>query len=354
TLGQAGRFFHFGLTSSDILDTATALQLRQAGFLLLKDLNALQKVIREKAWQYRHLPMIGRTHGIHAEPITLGFKLAGWYFEVKRNISRLKNAIAEISVGKLSGAVGTYSNIPPEVEQYACECLQLKPESFSTQIIPRDRHAVFLSVLGLIAASAERVALQIRLLQQTELAELAEPFQKGQKGSSAMPHKRNPVLTERICGLARVIKKNVAVSLDNIALWHERDISHSSAERLIFPESTILLDYILTLLTSILEKLEVFPEHLERNLQHTRGLIFSQAVLSRLIEKGLSRVTAYEIVQRYAFQTVKEKSDFLTVLKNAPEIKEILPATELEECFQSRKFLRHLDQLFLLLEKEKD
>jgi len=354
SLGKEGRFFHFGLTSSDVVDTATALQLKQAGNIILLDLKELKKVLRTQAWKYRHLPMIGRTHGVHAEPITFGFKMAGWYMEVERNQNRLEKAIEEISVGKLSGAVGTYSNVPPEVEQYVCKLLGLSPEKFSTQVLPRDRLANFLCTLALIAGCMERIALQLRLLQQTELSETAEPFQQGQKGSSAMPHKRNPILAERICGLARIIKKNASVGLDNIVLWHERDISHSSAERLILPESTILVDYIVRLLTKILANLQIFPENIERNLQHTRGLIFSQVVLTRLVEKGLSRTKAYEIVQKCAFQSLAEKVNFIDVLSRTPEVSSLLSPAELKDCFKTDYFLRHIDTLFSCLEEKNE
>ncbi|MCM8768453.1 MAG: adenylosuccinate lyase [Candidatus Omnitrophica bacterium] len=352
-LGEQGRFFHFGLTSSDVVDTATALQLREAGWLLQKDLKALEEALREKAWKYRDLPVIGRTHGVHAEPITLGFKFAGWWAEVRRHQNRLEQAIAEISTGKLSGAVGTYANILPEVEEYALKRLGLSSETFSTQVVARDRHAFFICILGLIGACSERIALQVRLLQQTELGELAEPFGQRQKGSSAMPHKRNPILAERVCGLARVIKKNVAVALDNISLWHERDISHSSAERLILPETTILVDYALNLLVSIVNGLEVFPDNIKRNLNHTRGLIFSQVVLSRLVEKGLPRMAAYEIVQKSAFKSLREKRDFYDILRENDQVNQLLPGPELEACFQPGYFLRRLERLFSRMGKER-
>lgn len=346
SVGPEGKYIHSGLTSSDILDTSMALLLRAAGQVLLKDLKILAATLKKKARRYQNLPMMGRTHGVHAEPITLGFKFAGWYYEVLRDLTRLEQALKEISVGKFSGAVGTYSNLKPAVEKYACRKLRLEPEKFSTQIISRDRYAVYLTTLGLIAGSAERFALQIRLLQQTELSELAEPFRKGQKGSSAMPHKRNPVLCERICGLARVIRNNVGVALENMALWYERDISRSSAERIVFPDSTALLDYILNLLNTILQDLQVFPKQIERNFNLSGGVVFSQAVLNKLIEKGLDRKSAYELVQKYAFQARGEKRDFSSVLEDAPEIRKYLTASEIKECFDSQWFLRNIAGLF--------
>ncbi|MCD6407671.1 adenylosuccinate lyase, partial [bacterium] len=283
TVGEEGRFIHYGLTSSDILDTSLALLLREAGNIILQDIENLIKVLKEKAIEFKNLIMIGRTHGIHAEPITFGFKIGGWYFEFLRNRERMEKAIEEISVGKISGAVGTFSNVEPEVEKFVCEKFSLKPENFSTQIISRDRHAFFLSTLGVISSSCEKIALQIRLLQQTEISEVAEPFGKKQKGSSAMPHKRNPVLCERVCGLSRVIKKNVNVALENVALWHERDISHSSAERIIFQESTIFLDYILNLLIKIIGNMDIFEKNMERNLNSSKNIYFSQKLLNTLV-----------------------------------------------------------------------
>jgi len=351
TVGEDGKYIHLGLTSSDILDTSLALQLREAGLILIKDLEILSKILKEKAVEYKNIPMIGRSHGIHAEPITLGFKFAGWYYEILRNIERLKKAVEEISVGKISGAVGTYSNISPEVEKYVCKKLNLQVENFSTQIISRDRHALFMSTLGIIASSAEKIALQIRLLQQTEISEIAEPFRKGQKGSSAMPHKRNPILSERICGLSRIIKKNVNVALENAALWHERDISHSSAERIIFPESTILLDYILNLLLNVLKDIQIFPENMEKNLNSTNELFFSQTILTKLVQKGLDRKKAYEIVQKNAFKSLKENKNLFSVINTDEEIKKYLSPGEIEESFDLPNLLKNIEKVFEKLEQ---
>jgi adenylosuccinate lyase len=293
--------------------------------------------------------MIGRTHGVHAEPITLGFKLGGWHQETQRHIQRLKFARAEISVGKISGAVGTYSNIEPAAEEYVCEKLSLKPERFATQIIARDRHGCFLAVLGLIASSLEKFALQIRLMQQTEISEVLEPFAPGQKGSSAMPHKRNPILCERVCGLARLIRANIIPALENINLWYERDISHSSAERVIFPESTILLDYACNLLIEIVDNLQISAERLAENLNCTRGLIFSQRVLLALTAKGLSREKAYEITQELALRSRDRGQDFKKLLRADGRAKKYLTRQEIEKCFDQKYFLRHIDHIFKYL-----
>lgn len=349
-LGKDGRYLHYGLTSSDVLDTAQALILKEASSLLIRDVELLGQIIKEKALEYKYVPMIGRTHGVHAEPITLGFKFAGWYFETLRNLDRLKSAAEQVSFGKISGAVGTYSNLEPEVEKIACEKLGLKPENFSTQIISRDRHAAYLTTLGIIAASTEKMALQIRLMQQTEISELAEPFSKGQKGSSAMPHKRNPILCERICGLSGIIKKNAITGLDNVALWYERDISHSSAERIIFPESTILLDYILNLMIRVLKDINVFEENMQRNLSSTKGLVFSQAILTCLVKKGLTRKEAYELVQKCAFSALQQKKNFSDVILNDKFISKHLEQKEIEECLSINHYLRHIDCLFKKIE----
>lgn len=346
TIGEASRYFHYGMTSSDLVDTATNLLLVKATDILIKDLERLSQTLKDKALKYKDLAEIGRTHGVHAEPITFGFKIAGWYLEIERNIERLKGAKSEISVGKISGAVGTYSNISPEVEKIVCKKLGLKPELFSTQIIPRDRYASYIATLGVIASSLEKIALQIRLLQQTEINEVAEPFGKGQKGSSAMPHKRNPILCERICGLARVIRKNAIVAMENVALWHERDISHSSTERIILPESTILLDYIINLTDKIISELEVFPEAMVNNIQLTRGLIFSQRVLLLLCEKGLPRKQAYEIVQKNAMRSRAEKRDFLELLLMDEQVRKFLTEKEIRECFDVDWFVRNIKPLF--------
>jgi len=346
TVGEQGRYIHLGLTSSDVLDTAFALILKEAGGILLQTTDALAAALKEQALRHKATPMIGRTHGVHAEPVTFGFKCAGWYREVLRTRKRIETGIEEINVGKISGAVGTYSNVPPEIEGYVCAKLGLQPELFSTQIISRDRHAAYLAALGIAAGTAERIALQIRLLQQTELGEAAEPFRKGQKGSSAMPHKRNPILSERICGLARVVRNNVGAALENMALWHERDISHSSAERIIFPESTLLLDYILHILTGIVRDLDVSAETMEQNLQRSEGLVFSQAVLTALVRKGLSRKEAYELVQRNAFSARAGGKQFAEVLAADPDVRKHLSAGEIASCCDLRVFLAGIERLF--------
>ncbi|MDD3725695.1 MAG: adenylosuccinate lyase [Candidatus Ratteibacteria bacterium] len=346
SVGESGRYIHYGLTSSDILDTSLALLLRESGNIILRDIEILTETLKGKAIQFKDVVMMGRTHGVHAEPITLGFKIGGWYFEFIRNYERMKRAIEEISVGKLSGAVGTFSNIDPVVEEYVCKKFSLKQEKFSTQIIPRDRHCYFISTLGVIAASCERIALQIRLMQQTEIGEVAEVFGKGQKGSSAMPHKRNPILCERICGLSRVIKKNTGTAMENVALWYERDISHSSAERIIFPESLILLDYILTLLDRIIKEMDVFEANIERNLNITGRVFFSQKLLNTLVVKGLPRDKAYEIVQGLAFQSIREKRDFVEMVKASHEIKKHITDEEMKEIFDVKQLLKNVEKLF--------
>jgi len=346
TIGDASRYFHYGMTSSDLIDTATNLLLVKATNILIDDLVKFSDTLKQKALQYKNLAQIGRTHGIHAEPITFGFKIATWYFETKRNIERLKQALSEIRVGKISGAVGTYSNIHPDVEKLVCKKLNLEPESFSTQIISRDRYAAYIANLGIVASSFEKIALQIRLLQQTEISEVAEPFGKGQKGSSAMPHKRNPILCERICGLSRIIRNNVISAMENVALWHERDISHSSVERIIFPETTILLDYIINLTDRVISDIDVFPEEMEKNLNLTQGLVFSQKVLLLLCDKGLPRKQAYEIVQKNAMRSKNEKRHFMEVLLDDEIVKKYLSEQEIRDCFDIKWYLRNIDHLF--------
>jgi adenylosuccinate lyase len=352
TVGEEGKYIHFGLTSSDIIDTSFSLILREAGRLILNDIEELLKILKEKTIKYKDTIMIGRTHGIHAEPITLGFKIGTWYFEFLRNKERIEKAIDEISVGKISGAVGTFSNVEPEVEEYVCNKFNLKRERFSTQIISRDRYAYFIATCGVIASSCEKIALQIRLLQQTEISEVFEPFGKGQKGSSAMPHKRNPVLCERVCGLARVIKKNVNVALENVALWHERDISHSSAERIILPESTILLDYILNLLIKIIDGMEIKTENMRKNLEIFNNVYFSQKLLNYLVLKGVSRKEAYERIQKISFKAIDEKKDFCEIAKEDDFIKKYLNDEELKKIFSIDELLKNIDKIFKYIEKE--
>ncbi len=345
-VGEASRYIHYGMTSSDILDTCLALQMKQAGELILDDLYNLLDVLRNKAIEYKYTVMIGRTHGVHAEPITLGFKFALWFEETKRNIERMKKALENISYGKIAGAVGTYDNVDPFVEKYVCEKLGLKVEPISTQIIQRDRHAEYLATLAIIASSLEKFATEIRHLQRTEVLEVEEFFSEGQKGSSAMPHKRNPVRCERISGLARVVRANALASLENIPLWHERDISHSSVERVIIPDSTILVDYMLNEMIDIIDKLLVYPERMLKNLNLTNGLIFSQKVLLFLVEKGLSRGKAYELVQRNAMKSWRTGESFANLLKNDPEVAKYLSDDEFEKISDYKSIFEKIDLIF--------
>jgi adenylosuccinate lyase len=345
-IGPDARFIHYGMTSSDVLDTATALVLREASDLLIQKLTHLADVLRRRAFEFQHTPMIGRTHGVHAQPTTFGLKLALWYAETQRNLERLQRARDAISVGKISGAVGTFAHLDPDVEQKVCARLGLRPDPISTQIVQRDRHAEFLSVLGIIASCMEKIALEIRHLQRTEVREAEEFFSPGQKGSSAMPHKRNPIAAEQICGLARVVRANVQAALENIALWHERDISHSSVERIILPESCILTDYLLQRTTRLIDRLVVYPERMKQNLQATRGLIFSEDLLLALTERGLHRDAAYEIVQRLAHRAWDEGVDFLTLVRQSPDITERLRPHEIENIFDLTRLLRNVDTIF--------
>ncbi|MCX7984440.1 MAG: adenylosuccinate lyase [Bacteroidetes bacterium] len=345
-VGPESRYIHLGMTSSDVLDTALSVQMKQSGELLLRDLERLRDVLAQRAKEFKHTVMIGRTHGIHAEPITFGLKLALWYSEILRNIERLKSAIHTISVGKISGAVGTYQHIDPFVEQYVCEKLGLTPALVSTQILQRDRHAEFMTTLALIGASLEKFAVEIRHLQRTEVLEAEEFFSKGQKGSSAMPHKRNPVICERISGLARLLRSNAIAALENVALWHERDISHSSVERVIIPDSCIVLDYILNDMTRVLETLLVYPDRMLENLNRTHGLIFSQEVLLALTKKGMRREEAYRIVQSIAMQVWQERTDFKNLLMENKTVQQYLNADELDELFNPQRSLKHVDTIF--------
>jgi len=346
SLGEESRFIHLGLTSSDVMDTALSLQLLEAADLLAQDVTELIAILREKAIEHKHTIMMGRTHGVHAEPITFGLKLALWTEEMKRNAQRLAEARKAIGVGKISGAVGTYATVPPEVEEKACAKLGLAPASVSSQILQRDRHAQFVTTLAIIASSLEKFATEIRGLQRTEILEAEEPFEPGQTGSSAMPHKRNPELCERICGLARLVRGHALTSMENIALWHERDISHSSTERIILPDSCLALDYILSLFTYVMKGLQVYPQRMKENLEITKGLVFSQRVLLALIDRGLSRQKAYELVQRNAMKAWKERIDFLHLLQGDAEVTASLPAVELESLFDYQYYLKHIDQVF--------
>jgi adenylosuccinate lyase len=342
-VGPAGRWIHHGLTSSDIVDTGLSLQVRDAGELLLAGVDRASEAVIDRAQRHRDDICIGRTHGVHAEPTTFGLKLAGWAFELDRARTRLTRALETMRVGKLSGAVGTYAATDPELERLACERLGLEPDPVSTQIVQRDRHAELLAALALVAASLEKFALEIRHLARTEVAEVAEPFGKGQKGSSAMPHKRNPVVAERICGLARVLRANALVGLENVALWHERDISHSSAERVVIPDSFLALDYMLERFAWLVEGLDVRPERMRRNLEAGHGLFFSQRLLLALVESGLARGDAYRLVQRHALRAHEEEQDFRELVR-ADE--EIAGRVELDSIFDLGWYTRHIDAVF--------
>jgi len=346
SLGAESRFIHLGLTSSDVMDTALSLQLTQAARILTKDVTDLIAVLENKAIEHKYTIMIGRTHGVHAEPTTFGLKMALWIEEMKRNSMRLVEAGKCISVGKISGAVGTYASVPPEVEKIACARLRLTPAPISNQIIQRDRHAQFLTTLAIIAGSLEKFATEIRSLQRTEILEVEEPFAEGQTGSSAMPHKRNPELCERICGLARLMRGYALTSLDNIALWHERDISHSSTERITLPDSCLALDYMLSIFTSIIKGLKVYPENMLHNIELTRGLIFSQRMLLALIDKGLTREEAYKMVQDNAMETWRGKKSFLALLKMDKQITKYLTQNELKALFDYKYYLKYVDTVF--------
>jgi adenylosuccinate lyase len=345
-VGPEARYIHMGLTSSDILDMGLALQMRKAANIIIQDIEELNSVLRERAREHKDTIMMGRTHGVHAEPITLGLKFALWYEEMRRNLERMKLAREEISCGKISGAVGTYAHLDPWVEEYVCQRLGLTPCKISSQIIQRDRHAYYLSVLAIIASSLNKFALEIRGLQRTEIREVEEGFFRGQKGSSAMPHKRNPIVCERICGLSRLVRSNVQAGLENIPLWGERDISHSSVERVIIPDSTILIDYTLSKFTHILKNLLVYPENMKKNLQRTGGLWNSQRLLLELVKKGLSRERAYEIVQRNAMKCWEEEGEFRKLVEEDPEIRKYLKKGELKALFDLQYYLRNIDGIF--------
>lgn len=345
-VGPAARFLHWGLTSSDILDTSLAMQLVETAAILEGDLEAFLRVLKRRAFEYRKTPMIGRTHGMHAEPTTFGLKLALWYAEMERNLERLGRAKERIGFGKISGAVGTFAHLSPAVEAYVCRKCGLQPAPISNQVIQRDRHAEFFTTLALIATSVEKIAVEIRHLQRTEVSEAEEPFGEGQKGSSAMPHKRNPIGSENLSGLARVVRGNALASLEDVALWHERDISHSSVERVIAPDSTILLDYMLDRVTRLIDQLVVYPQNMKTNLEKTRGMIFSEGVLLKLVQKGLSREEAYALVQKVAFRSLQGKKDFQKILLKERSILRYLKPREIQECFDLSHALRHVDTIF--------
>lgn len=346
SIGKDAQYFHMGLTSSDLLDTTFGVQLCQASDILLADLQALRGVLLKQARRYKGQVCMGRTHGVHAEPVTLGLKFALWYDETLRNIERMRAAKDAVSVGKISGAVGTYSNIDPRVELYICRKLGLKAAPISTQVIQRDVYAQFLSTLAIVGASLEQFATEIRHLQRTEVLEVEEPFAKGQKGSSAMPHKRNPVICERICGMSRLLRANSLVALENIALWHERDISHSSAERVIFPDSTLALHYMLTKFIQVAAGLAVYPNNMKANLERTHGLIFSQRALIALMNKGMARPDAYDLVQRCAMKTWAEGTSFCVNLRSDPDVARRLSGIELDAIFDLGYYLRNVSHIF--------
>jgi len=346
SLGPESRFIHKGLTSSDILDTALALLMREASDIIIGDIRDLMGVMKKQAYKYKEIPMIGRSHGVHAEPMTFGLKFALWYEDMKRNLERMEKAKRVISVGKLSGAVGTFSNIPPAVEEKVCKRLGLKPEAVATQVVQRDRHAEYLLTLALIAASVEKIALEIRHLQRSEVLEAEEPFMAGQKGSSAMPHKRNPIGCENLTGLARLVRSNAMAALENIALWHERDISHSSVERVIIPDSSILADYMLARLRGILDRLQVYPKKMKENMAKSYGLFNSQRVMLALIDKGLSREYAYGVVQNTAMKSWETESQFRTLLLKDKEIRKYLNKKEIENIFDLKYYLKNVNYIF--------
>lgn len=353
-VGDEARFVHQGMTSSDVLDTCLSVQLKQAADLLISDLDKLLFTLKNKAYETKDMVCIGRSHGIHAEPVTFGLKMAGAYAEFKRNRDRLVAARDEIATCAISGAVGTYANIDPFVEQYVAKQMGLKPETISTQVIPRDRHAMFFATLGVIASSIERISTEIRHLQRTEVLEAEEFFSKGQKGSSAMPHKRNPVLSENLTGLARIVRGYITPAMENVALWHERDISHSSVERMIAPDATVVLDFALARLENMIDKLVVYPDNMLQNLEGLGGLLFSQRVLLELTQRGISREDAYAYVQRNAMKVWEHQTNFLNELSHDPDITAAIPRAELEKLFDMAYYTRHVDTIFQhVFDKEK-
>jgi adenylosuccinate lyase len=345
-VGPAARWLHFGLTSSDVVDTAQALQMREGCDLIVKDVAALMEAVRTRAEEHRRTPMIGRTHGVHAEPMTFGLKLALWYAELQRDLDRLLRARDAVAVGKISGAVGTFAHLDPMIEARVCARLGLQPAPVSSQVIQRDRHAELMTTLAITAASLEKFAVEIRGLQKTEIGEVEEPFAKGQKGSSAMPHKRNPIGCEQITGLARLLRGNAMAALENVALWHERDISHSSVERVILPDSFIALDHMLRRFTRIVRGMVVYPDRMMDNLNRSRGVVFSGTVLLELARRGISREQAYEWVQRNAMRSFHEQKDFKSLLLADPDLTKVLPAPEIEKAFDLNDQLRNVDAIF--------
>jgi adenylosuccinate lyase len=345
-VGPSARWLHFGLTSSDVVDTAQAIQMREAADLLIKDIAGLMDAVRSRAEEHRLTPMIGRTHGVHAEPMTFGLKLVLWYSELQRDLDRLLRARDIVAVGKVSGAVGTFAHLDPSIEASVCERLGLQPAPVSSQVIQRDRHAELMTTLAITAASLEKFALEIRGLQKTEIGEVEEPFAKGQKGSSAMPHKRNPIGCEQITGLARLVRANAMAALENVALWHERDISHSSVERVILPDSFIALDHMLRRFTRIVRGMVVYPQRMMENLNRSRGVVFSGTVLLELARRGISREQAYEWVQRNAMRSFHEQKDFKTLLLEDPDLLGVLTRAEIEKAFDLQDQMRNIDAIF--------
>jgi adenylosuccinate lyase len=345
-VGPSARWLHFGLTSSDVIDTAQALQMREACDLILNDLDGLMQAVRARADEHRRTPMVGRTHGVHAEPMTFGVKLALWHAELARDVVRMTRAREVVSVGKLSGAVGTFGHLPPSIEADVCRTLGLEPAPVASQVIQRDRHAELMAMLAITGSSLEKFALEVRGLQKTEIGEVQEPFGKGQKGSSAMPHKRNPIVSEQIVGLARLLRSNAHAAVENNALWHERDISHSSVERVILPDSFILLDHMLRRFARVVSGMVVYPERMMENLQRSRGVVFSGTVLLELARRGVSREQAYEWVQRNAMRAFEEKNDFKALLLADADVSAVLPPAELDRMFDLRDQLRHVDDIF--------
>jgi adenylosuccinate lyase len=346
SIGADSRYVHIGMTSSDVLDTALALQLQLACDVLLGDLERFQGALRTLALRHKDTLCVGRSHGVHAEPMVFGLKPALWYAEAGRNIARLRRAKEAVRVGKISGSIGTFAHVDPDVEEEVCRLLGLEPDPISTQVVQRDRHAELCAVLAIVAASLEKVAVEIRSLQRTEILEAEEPFAEGQKGSSSMPHKRNPVGSENVSGLARLVRTNALAALENVALWHERDISHSSVERVILPDSTILVDYMLHRMTGIIEGLQVYPERMKENMERSYGLMFSQRVLLKLADKGLPRQQAHEIVQRNAMRAWRERTDFHALLAADPDVTAHLDPADLKACFEPAWYLRNVDAIY--------
>ncbi len=353
-VGPHARWFHYGLTSNDVVDTAQALLIQQASAIIAADLEKLSDVLERRAWEFKDTPMVGRTHGIHAEPITFGFKLANWYSETQRNIARFRTSVEDMRVGKFSGAVGTFAHLSPELEERMCKRLGLKAAAISSQVIQRDRHASYLATLAVIASTLDKIATELRHLQRTEVREVEEFFSEKQKGSSAMPHKRNPITLEQISGLARVVRSNAQAGFENVPLWHERDISHSSVERIIIPDSTTLVDYMLQKTTNVLETMFVYPERMKSNLESTRGLIFSGQLLLDLVEHGVSREEAYRAVQNHAMRAWKEGLNFRELVLKDKSITKLVPPRQIERAFDLKRQLKNIDKIFARVFKGKN